>query len=783
MKVPFHAPRGGADAPGVPSRRWLVWVALLVWVGPPPVAAASSPDPSIEQVLLLGHAEDPAAFEQLSPERRHAIGVALCDSAGVEQALAADGWPPAVRAWLRARARLAAGDTLGAASAIAPLARPTAHDQGTLAEPGEVLRAMDRDRVLLALAGGDTAAARAALASPWAPAAGDARWQACLGAWELATGRARAAASSLEAAWIDADDGARRDAVFAQRALARLAAGDSLAAAQAWLDWVRVLRQPVERNAALRVWDAHPRLRAAVDQPGVRLNAARWLARVARREAALALARSAWTGGDGSERAGGFVEVAEQLYRLRRHEELAAHLRQPRPAGLDTEQRAALDAYPWGVARREGATIRVARGFDEVASAHAGTDRAAEALWEGAWVWELADRPSTAEQRFVRYLQRYPQAPFADGAAMRVVWLPFWRGEPEVALQRLGQHSSLLRGGVEEATALWVGARACEALGDTSGARKWRERLLDRHAHSPFVESPAEWLDRPPVAGAEDPARTRAFAALFDRQAKALRRVAIAAAAERSARQTPESLAGVERLLELGIFEEGDRRLLAWPELRGRDPAALVSAVAVAWRCGRPEVQARLATLLSDRLGASQPELRTDLDILAFPTPYAGAVLEVAAELQVSPWLLWGLMRRESFFDTQAVSLAGARGLMQLMPATAGMAAKELGVPTPTPTALLRPLTNLRLGGAILAGLLRRYHGDPFAALAGYNAGEVNAERWAARMQPGRPPAEVIPLVSYAETRQYVFQVLRHGGVYAASYGEPLPPGLPGSSR
>jgi soluble lytic murein transglycosylase len=95
---------------------------------------------------------------------------------------------------------------------------------------------------------------------------------------------------------------------------------------------------------------------------------------------------------------------------------------------------------------------------------------------------------------------------------------------------------------------------------------------------------------------------------------------------------------------------------------------------------------------------------------------------------------------------------------------------------------LLQPLTNLRLGGAILAQLLARYAADPYAALAAYNAGEANAERWSARMLRGRPAAEVIPLVSYAETRQYVFQVLRHGGVYAACYGAPASPVPPGSS-
>lgn len=142
-------------------------------------------------------------------------------------------------------------------------------------------------------------------------------------------------------------------------------------------------------------------------------------------------------------------------------------------------------------------------------------------------------------------------------------------------------------------------------------------------------------------------------------------------------------------------------------------------------------------------------------------TAYAGIIAEAAREHGLDPHLLTEVIRAESGFNPRAVSPAGAKGLMQLMDATA----RSLGVQDP-----FDPVQNVRAGARYLARLLERYSGDVRRALAAYNAGPGAVDR-----HNGVPP--------YRETQQYVGKILarldsaptvrRDGPVH--SYGEERP--------
>lgn len=143
---------------------------------------------------------------------------------------------------------------------------------------------------------------------------------------------------------------------------------------------------------------------------------------------------------------------------------------------------------------------------------------------------------------------------------------------------------------------------------------------------------------------------------------------------------------------------------------------------------------------------------------------------EAASRFQVDVNLLRAIGKAESGFNPSAVSQAGAMGVMQLMPATAG----SLGVSDP-----FDARQNIMGGASYIAGLIRQYNGDVSLALAAYNAGSGNVERYG-----GIPP--------FAETQAYVEKVMGYagqgGGVSqttasvqdkeAASAGEETPAGL-----
>jgi soluble lytic murein transglycosylase len=145
---------------------------------------------------------------------------------------------------------------------------------------------------------------------------------------------------------------------------------------------------------------------------------------------------------------------------------------------------------------------------------------------------------------------------------------------------------------------------------------------------------------------------------------------------------------------------------------------------------------------------------------LRYPRPYA-AVVAAASELTQVPadWIL-GVMRQESLFRVDAVSRANARGLMQMLPATAAAVARRWHLPAPTADGLFDPLVAIPLGAARLRDLLDRYGGQLGLALAAYNAGSVPVARW---LPAGSIDADVwVENIPFNETRGYVEHIVEH---------------------
>ncbi len=142
-----------------------------------------------------------------------------------------------------------------------------------------------------------------------------------------------------------------------------------------------------------------------------------------------------------------------------------------------------------------------------------------------------------------------------------------------------------------------------------------------------------------------------------------------------------------------------------------------------------------------------------------------------AAELEEA-WVL-GLVRQESRFITNAKSSAGAKGLMQLMPATAAWVAKRVGLRDFTQARVVEVPTNVTLGTRYLKYVLDDL-GHPVLASAAYNAGPGRARRWRdAKPLEGAVYAESIP---FNETRDYVKKVMANTMYYAQLYGgQPVP--------
>ncbi|OJA04060.1 transglycosylase SLT domain-containing protein [Halomonas sp. QHL1] len=147
-----------------------------------------------------------------------------------------------------------------------------------------------------------------------------------------------------------------------------------------------------------------------------------------------------------------------------------------------------------------------------------------------------------------------------------------------------------------------------------------------------------------------------------------------------------------------------------------------------------------------------------------FPQAYHDSFQHWGRLTGVDPYLLMAITRRESAYNPNALSPAGARGLMQLMPGTASQVSRELGMSDPGPYGVLDPELNIRLGSTYLRDKLQRYQGNRLAAAAAYNAGPGRVDQW---LGDGVEAFDLfVESIPFRETRDYVQAVLSYRVIF-----------------
>lgn len=149
---------------------------------------------------------------------------------------------------------------------------------------------------------------------------------------------------------------------------------------------------------------------------------------------------------------------------------------------------------------------------------------------------------------------------------------------------------------------------------------------------------------------------------------------------------------------------------------------------------------------------------------LAYPKPYLEEVEEAAQEFGLDPLLLYAIMREESRYDSEAISRAYAQGLMQIIPSTRDWIVEQLKIEI-DPTEIFDPGMNVHLGAWYLRHLADYFEGDLDYAVAGYNGGPGNVNKW--KENPLiEEKADFFRWIGLSETREYVPKVLLSYEVY-----------------
>jgi soluble lytic murein transglycosylase len=166
------------------------------------------------------------------------------------------------------------------------------------------------------------------------------------------------------------------------------------------------------------------------------------------------------------------------------------------------------------------------------------------------------------------------------------------------------------------------------------------------------------------------------------------------------------------------------------------------------------------------------PLFRAAVNEFTLPLSYQDIIREQAADKHLDPALIAAVIYAESKFNPRS-SVAGAQGLMQILPQTAEFLARRSGATTFTTADLATPEVNISYGSYYLRYLLDHYDQNKLLALAAYNGGLANVDRWvrAARERGRRFTVADIP---FPETRAYVEKVLRAQRDYRRNYATEL---------
>jgi soluble lytic murein transglycosylase len=396
---------------------------------------------------------------------------------------------------------------------------------------------------------------------------------------------------------------------------------------------------------------------------------------------------------------------------------------------------------------RSGDGRRARTALENVLEQHARDSSAASsALYLLGDIASDNDDDPRARTYFRRVVREYPRSALAPSAGFRAAIIGFVNGNARSIARELDSLADRYDRSDEILAALYWSGRAWKRAGDTTAAHaRWRQ-VFEREPLSYYAMLAAQRLGQPgwsPSAPTRTPQLDSTLLAALER---------------------------AELLEELGLGAEAEREY-DWVTTQAQRSTDATVAAAHAFQ--ERGLTSRAIRLANRALWGGAPRDEYLFRVL-YPVGYESTLTRQAARHGLDRALLAALIRQESSFEPRATSVAGARGLMQIMPTVGRQLARSADYPIWDVALLYQPDVSLELGTEHLAGLLRGYQ-DVTHALAAYNAGSSRAKRWLTK--PGTDDPEVfVERIPFTETRGYVRVILRNREMYRTLYEWPASP-------
>jgi soluble lytic murein transglycosylase len=401
------------------------------------------------------------------------------------------------------------------------------------------------------------------------------------------------------------------------------------------------------------------------------------------------------------------------------------------------------------LARERARRSRSPSPYEAVAERFPGTPWAEESLLALANHYQKDALDELALPWWRRLLQTFPDGRYVERAAWRVGWADYRAGRYEAAAQVLESTARLRPPSGATPGFLYWAARSRLALGQRERARQLLEETVQRYKHAYHGLRAREALARLGGGGSSTS------------------RAAVVADGQPPEVDLPEPRAGrLRQLLLIERLEEAEEELRLMPET----PRVFATSAWIEWRCGRfrPAIIA-MKRAYPEWVGEAGDRLPDEVWRILFPLRYGDELRRAAEQEGLDASLVAALILQESSFDPAALSRAGARGLMQVMPATGRRLARDKGLRYRR-AALHDPHTSLDFGTHYLRKMSDRYDGSVEKVLAAYNAGPERVDAWTTA-RPGLSPEEFLESIPFTETRAYEMIVLASREQYRQLYG------------
>jgi soluble lytic murein transglycosylase len=353
-------------------------------------------------------------------------------------------------------------------------------------------------------------------------------------------------------------------------------------------------------------------------------------------------------------------------------------------------------------------------------------------------------RLATARAGYEETVARFPRSSHAGTALIRLGMIDLVEEKPEQAIEHFDAYRRRFPGGNWYGASIFWAATARETAGDSAGARVLYRQAIGEDPIGYYGIESARALNAEPwdylEMRATPPVQLRPDHAALIRRMTSLRELGWKGRAlrELSARSGPRETRDDRLALAVGLNEAG----FTW------------QGTSIAWGVYR----ARSGIWSEDLLRA------------VYPVIYEPVLVERASVERLDPTLVAALVRRESQFDRDVVSGAGATGLMQLMPATGAEVARRVRIAEYRTEQLVVPEVNLVLGSRYLRELLERRGGAVVPALISYNAGPHRYTSWRRFPEFSASTSLMIDRIPFSETRRYVKAILSYRYIYSKLY-------------